>query len=326
MPTVDPDPGGQERRTGQESQAGQGNRARDQMWARESRFSRSAEVVAVDRLTVTGTVLIDARVTDDMPFDYLPGQFVAIEEDVPSVGRQHSPYCLYNPPGGGRDFQMLIRVFPQGPLAHYLASMKPGTPLHFRGPSGRSLLPREPDWDLVLLATGVGLSPCHSLIAHLLRGGDRRRIRLFWGLRLVEDVCLTAELDELAASYPNFSYAISLSQPEPDWTGLRGRLTETVPARLERLGDTVFYLAGNGAMAEEMEVALSGMGVDRTYIHQERFFNVRHTPDPATIEAILGRFVADDLDAPHLQQQAPLLFQIDRDVHGRSMNPSPPPA
>jgi hypothetical protein len=74
-------------------------------------------------------------------------------------------------------------------------------------------------------------------------------------------------------------------------------------------------------MAEEMEVALSDMGVDRLYIHQERFFNVRHTPDPATVQAILGRFVANDLDAPHLRQQAPLLFEIERDVHGRSMGP-----
>jgi len=307
MPTVDPDPDGQ------------GNRAREQMWERESRFSRRAEVVAVRRLTATGTVMVEARVTDDGPFDYLPGQFVAIEEDVPSEGRQHSPYCLFNPPTGGRDFQMLIRVFPEGPLAHYLAAMRPGTPLHFRGPSGRSLMPRQPGWDLVLLATGVGLSPCHSLVAELLRADDRRSIRLFWGLRLVEDICLTDVLDELAGAHPNFSYAISLSQPEPGWEGLRGRLTESVPPLLERLGDTVFYLTGNGAMAEEMEIGLSGMGVDRTYIHQERFFNVRHTPDAATVQAVLGRFVAGDLDPPHLQQQAPLLFAIDRDVHGRSM-------
>ncbi|MDQ6727136.1 MAG: FAD-binding oxidoreductase [Actinomycetota bacterium] len=305
MPTVDPDS------------------ANQQTWESESRFGRRAEVVAVHRLTVTGTVLIDARVTDDQPFDYLPGQFVAIEEDVPSAGRQHSPYCLFNPPDGGREFRMLVRVFPEGPLSHYLASMRPGTPLHFRGPSGRSLLPRQPDWALVLLATGVGLSPCHSLVAHLLRAGDRRRIRLFWGVRLVEDVCLTDELDALAAAHPNFRYHISLSQPEPGWTGLRGRLTESVPPLLDHLGDTVFYLAGNGAMAEEMELALSGMGVDRTYIHQERFFNVRHTPEPGTVDAILDRFVADDLDSPHLLQQAPLLFQIDRDVHGRSMGPPP---
>jgi len=291
--------------------------AGDRMWEQESRFSRRAEVVSVDRLTETGTVRIRARVTDDRAFDFKPGQFVAIQEDVPGAGLQHSPYCMFLPPSDDRAFEMLIRVFPEGPLSHYLASMRPGAPLHFRGPSGRSMLPKDPDSELVLMATGVGISPFHSLLLSLLRSGDRRRIRLYWGLRLEEDVCLTDELDELAGAHPNFTYAISLSQPGDDWPGLRGRLTASVPPLLETLGGKRFYLSGNGAMAEEMEIAFSDMGVDRAFIHQERFFNARHQADRATVDAIVSRFVSNDLFAPHAEQQAPLLFAIERDVHGR---------
>ena len=293
--------------------------AGDRMWEKESRFSRRAEVVAVDRLTVTGTVRIRARVTDDKPFEYRPGQFVAVQEDVRGIGLQHSPYCLFTAPGDDRRFELLIRVFPEGPLSHYLASLPPGTELHFRGPSGRSMLPKEPETELVLLATGVGISPYCSLLVHLLRTGDRRRIRLYWGLRLEEDICLTDDLDRLAAVLPDFRYAISLSQPPPGWSGLRGRLTESVPPLLDTLGGKRFYLSGNGAMAEEMEIALSDQGVDRTLIHQERFFNARHRAEQATIDAIDARFVADDLFSPHAEQQAPLLFAIDRDVHGRKV-------
>lgn len=291
---------------------------REQMWVKESRFGRRAEVVSVDRLTDTGTVRIKGRVTDDRPFDYKPGHFIAIQEDVPGVGLQHSPYCMFQPPDG-RNFEMLIRVFPEGPLSHYLASMKPATPLHFRGPSGRSMLPKDPDSELVMLATGVGISPFHAVIRHLLESGDKRRIRLYWGLRLVEDICLTDELDALAGAYPNFTYDITLSQPAPDWKGLRGRLTESVPPLLETLGGKRFYLSGNGAMAEEMEIALSGMGVDRLLIHQERFFNARHQADQATVDAILARFVARDLYSPYVESQAPLLFAIERDIHGRKI-------
>ena len=296
----------------------------DRMWEQESRFSRRAEVVSVHRLTETGTVHIRARVTDDRPLDYKPGQFLAIQQDVPGVGLQHSPYCMFMPAAADRSFEMLIRVFPEGPLSHYLASTEPGAPLFFRGPSGRSMLPKDDDHssELVLLATGVGISPFHALLLHLLHSGDRRRIRLFWGLRLVEDICLTDELDALAAAYPNFSYAITLSQPSDDWTGLRGRITESVPPLLETLGGKRFYLSGNGAMAEEMEIALSDMGVDRTFLHQERFFNARHRADQATIDAIVARFVASDLFSPRAEQQAPLLFAIERDVHGRKVGPA----
>jgi ferredoxin-NADP reductase len=293
--------------------------AGDRMWEQATRFNRRAELVHVDRLTITGTVRIRAKVTDDRPFDFKPGQFVAIEEDVPGVGLQHSPYCMFLPPTEERVFEMLIRVFPEGPLSHFLASMEPGTPLHFRGPSGRSMLPKEPDTELVMLATGVGISPYHSVITHLLEAGDRRRIRLYWGVRLAEDICLTDELDALAAAHPNFTYAISLSQPEPGWTGLKGRLTESVPPLLETLGGKRYYMSGNGAMCEEMELALSEMGVDRSLMHQERFFNARHQADKATIDAIADRFVAHDLFSPHVELQAPLLFAIERDVHGRKI-------
>lgn len=290
----------------------------DRMWEQESRFSRRAEVVAVDRLTATGTVRIRARVTDDRPLDFKPGQFLAIQQDVPGVGLQHSPYCMFVPASADRTFEMLVRVFPEGPLSHHLASMEPGAPLAFRGPSGRSMLPRDDESELVLLATGVGVSPFHTLLLDVLGSGDRRRIRLFWGLRLMEDICLTDELDALAAAHANFTYRISLSQPPDDWIGLRGRLTESVPPLLETLGGKRYYLSGNGAMAEEMETALSDVGVDRAFIHQERFFNARHHAEPATVDAIVARFVAHDLFSPHAELQAPLLFAIERDIHGRT--------
>ncbi len=295
----------------------------DRMWEQESRFSRRAEVLAVDRLTPTGTVRIRARVTDDRPLDYKPGQFLALQQDVPGVGLQHSPYCMFLPPAPDRSFEMLIRVFPEGPLSHYLASAPSGMALSFRGPSGRSMLPHDDaaGAELVMLATGVGISPFHALVLDLLGRGDRRPIRLYWGLRLVDDICLTDELDGLVAAHPNFSYAISLSQPSDDWNGLRGRLTESVPPLLETLGAKRYYLSGNGAMAEEMEIALSDMGVDRTLIHQERFFNARHHAEPAVVEAIVARFVAHDLFSPHLEQQAPLLFAVERDIHGRTYGP-----
>jgi NAD(P)H-flavin reductase len=295
----------------------------DRMWDRESRFNRRAVVVGVDRLTVTGTVRIRAKVADNGPFDFKPGQFVAIEDDVQGVGVQHSPYCLFTPANDNRRFELLLRVFPEGPLSHWLASLPPGSPLRFRGPSGRSMVPKEQGTELVLMATGVGISPFRCLLVHLLQTGDRRRIRLYWGLRLAEDICLTDDLDRLVDALPDFRYEISLSQPPPDWTGLRGRLTESVPPLLETLGGKRFYLSGNGAMCEEMEIALSDQGVDRTFIHQERFFNARHRADQATIDAMLARFVARDLFSPHAEQQAPLLFAIERDVHGRRVGGDP---
>jgi NAD(P)H-flavin reductase len=266
-------------------------------WSEVSRYDRRAEVLATEWLTGTGTVRISFRVIDDQPFDFAPGQWIALEDEVAGVGPRRSPYCIYSPPTADGHFELLIRVLPDGPLSGHLASLRPGYPINFRGPRGRAILPKPTDSELVMLATGVGIAPLYSLCRHLLSTGETRRMRLYWGLRLTADVCLLDELDELAAGMPNFSYHISLSEPPNDWPGLRGRVTESVPPLLERLRGLRFYLCGNGAMVEEMELALCSSGVDRTCIAEERFFNLKHHPDRATMEAIRARFVAEDLSS-----------------------------
>lgn len=311
--TPGPDGPGQD-----EAGAGTGP-APDPAWQRVSRYDRRAEIVAVEELTPTGTVRIVLRVVDSGPFSFSPGHFVALREDVPGHGVRRSPYCIFSPPGKGRRFELLVRVFPEGPLSQHLASLGRGAPIHFRGPSGRSMVPRgeQAETELVLLATGVGISPFYSLCHLILAEGYTGRLRLYWGLRLIEDICLSDELDGLVARHPNFTYEISLSRPPSRWPGLRGRLTESVPPLLDALGGKRFYLSGNGAMVEEMELALTGLGVDRASIHEERFFNVRHRPDPGVMEAILARFVAHDLFSPQSDLLAHgRLFPLERDRLG----------
>ncbi|HET9441760.1 MAG TPA: hypothetical protein VFO65_00480, partial [Acidimicrobiales bacterium] len=187
----------------------------------------------------------------------------------------------------------------------------PGEVVTVRGPMGHGIRPRDPDRELVLLATGVGVAPFHSYVRQLLADGDRRTVRLYWGLRRADDVCLLDELDDLAAGSVDFRYEISLSQPPPGWAGLRGRVTESVPPLITTLGDKEFLLCGNGAMIHEMTSALSDLGVARRFIHEEAYFNSRHVPDPAVLAAIRARFTARDLFSPFAHYEAALFVSPD---------------
>ena len=293
-------------------------------WSQKSRYERKAEVVSLTRLTSTGTVRIRFRAVDGGPFEHLPGQFVGVEYHLEDVGYARSPYCILSPPSDSAVFDLLVRVVASGPVSRYLGSLQPGEVLTFRGPTGRLMVPRDEDRDLVLFATGVGVGPFHSLVSYLVDAGFERRIALYWGLRLEDDLCLTEELDALARRAPNFTYHVTLSQPSPSWPGLRGRLTESVPPLLPALGGTRYYLCGNGAMTEDMATALSDLGAAEEFIHQEHYFNQKHVPDPATLAAIRARFVADDLFSPIAHQEGmPALFKLDRPVGARGGNPDP---
>ena len=296
----------------------------DDRWFDKSRYRRLARVLSVDPLTTTGTFRVSLEVTDGEPFRFDPGQFVGVEAEFAGRGFRRSPYCILSDPSEAPRFDLLVRAVSDGPLSLHLARLRPGDDVVFRGPTGRSMVPRHADRELVLMATGTGVAPLLSLARHLLATGYPHRVSLWWGLRLVEDICLLDQLDDLVATFPQFSYEITLTQPPPDWTGLRGRITETVPPKLTTLGGKRFYLVGNGAMIEEMTLALSDLGVDRTFIYQEAFFNARHKPDPRSLEETRSRFVAHDLFSPGVDEDYALL-RPERPLTGSRRVTAPPP-
>jgi ferredoxin-NADP reductase len=289
---------------------------------RSRHYDRRAELVERTEVTSTGTVRLTFRVVDGRPFVFVPGYFVSVESEVPGVGFRYSPYCLLSRPGQAPIFELIVRQVEGGQRSAYLGSLDVGDVLAFRGPGGHSMMPRATAADLVLLATGIGIAPLLCLAGELLDASFPLPIRLFWGLRLVEDVCLVDELEALAADYPNFSYRISLSQPPPAWSGLRGRLTESVPGLLGTLATSEFRLVGNGAMTEEMATALGDMGVGKEVIYREAYFNGKHRPDPATMAAIKARFVASDLLAPSALDAGDL-FRLERPLGQTKRKPPP---
>lgn len=263
-----------------------------------ARLPRLARLAESETLTPTGTVRLHFEVVDEQPFDFVPGQFVAVDMNHHDHGYRRSPYCLMDGSEEGRWFELLIRRVSEGPVSLFLADLAPGDVISFRGPNGHSMLPTEDDTELVLIATGVGLSPCYCLVRRLQIMGVQRRTRLFWGLRLQSDICLLAELDSLLGASPDFEYAVSLSNATGQWQGLRGRVTESVPPLLETLSDKHFYLVSNGEMVAEMSLVLQNLGVSRDRIYEESFFNHRHQPDPEVICHIEDRFVATDIERP----------------------------
>jgi NAD(P)H-flavin reductase len=297
---------------------------------RVDRYDRRAEVTDYEVLTPTGTVRIAFRVIDDEPFVFEPGFFIGIRTELPDVGVRRSPYCIVSVPNEERTFRLLVRLVPEGPVSYYLGDLQVGDRINFRGPSGRSmvpgrsLVPNEGFDQMVFLATGVGVGPLMALVRYLRADGFDMPMTLYWGLRLEQDICLLDELEELTRIAPNFRYHISLSQPPPGWTGLRGRVTESVPPQLSSLERTQYHLVGNGAMIAEMSRVLSDFGVSHKFIHEEVYFNVRYRPDPHSLAEIRKRFVISDPFSPYAHQQAGGLLSPENPISKRRRGATTP--
>jgi ferredoxin-NADP reductase/ferredoxin len=208
-------------------------------------------------------------------FRFQPGQYMIFQ--VPSAdGREviRRSWSISTPPSDARHFEVCVRAVAGGHGSNWIHRLRPGQVVKAEGPVGDFVL-RDTPRDLVMVATGTGIAPIKSMLLHLLDHGSRRRVRLFFGVRAVQDLFYTDLLRGLEAHYPAFAHEITMSSPDPSqWAGPRGRVTRLVDERLAPAdaARSEAYLCGGRAMIEDVAALLRGKGLADEHIHFENFY------------------------------------------------------
>jgi ferredoxin-NADP reductase len=153
-----------------------------------------------------------------------------------------------------------MKHIPDGHVSGFLATASAGAVLEASAPLGRFILDPT-DTDRIFVATGTGLAPIISFIETLSAQnaatpyttlfGVRHETDLFWNEKLPEDSLIT------------------LSQPSENWTGMRGRVTDYVPALLAARPTAAWYICGNPEMVTAVRKILLDAGIPPSAIHFE---------------------------------------------------------
>ncbi len=222
--------------------------------------------------------LVKLRVVDDPGLVFIPGQFVLVRMGRVDKVNDYSP-CNIPEPG---IIEMLIDITPAdfdppaGEGSRFIRDLQPGDKFEFAGPSGNFVYKLDGADELWFVATGSGISSLWSILRARLMAGEKRRVKLWWGLRHDADVIWEDELSELSARYPNFSFDYVLSDSTPDWGGKTGHVTEHVLKEAEGLGErkdkVAVYLCGNKGMVEGVSSGLFGLGILKERVYWEKYF------------------------------------------------------
>ncbi len=204
--------------------------------------------------------------------DFKAGQFVSFEVIHPTLHRPVTrPYSIVSPPSQPELITLLFNLVPGGPGSTYLFSLRLGDETHFKGPAGTFYVRDDPTRDLLFVATGTGIAPIRSMIEDRLERGFERRITLYWGLRSERDVYYQEELSALVKRHPHFSYVITLSRPQAQWTGPVGRVTALVEERLTSVKNLAVYLCGNSGMIRDVTTLINRKGL--CPIYREKYYD-----------------------------------------------------
>ncbi|MBT5824026.1 hypothetical protein HOH67_02750 [Candidatus Peregrinibacteria bacterium] len=205
------------------------------------------------------------------PVDFTPGQFFILKvEDgkEPPVNRSYSIESAPRSDG----FALCVKLIEGGRGSEYFRSMEVGATPEFMAPFGHFVLKEDDDKDIVMVATGTGLAPFMSMLRVLFERGFKRNIKLLFGVRHEEDLFYMDQLNAWAAEHENFELIVTLSRPEAEWAGEKGRVTEHFDAM--SIESSQVYICGGGQMVKDIREMALNKGLEKSSIYFEQFTSI----------------------------------------------------
>ena len=215
------------------------------------------------------------KMPEGQKFLFKAGQFVLF--DVPLVGNpsdiQPRAYSIASPPKEDSELTFILRYKENGRASRWMDEvLKVGDTVRIQGPLGRFTLDTGTKKDYLFIGTGSGVAPFRSHLKWALEEAkDTRPMHLFFGVRHEKDLFWVEELESLAKRFPNFKVYISVSQPEPTWKGLKGRVTDIIPTVIKDFSTVNAYICGNPAMVKDVKEWFMKNGVLKEDLHQEGY-------------------------------------------------------
>ncbi len=230
-----------------------------------------AEVEEIESLTPEIKRLV-LKLVDPPEMAFRAGQYAELY--VPG-SEEHRAYSMANTPYSDERAEFIIRVFPDGKFSSLLESdLKVGDNLQMKVPYGVFMLREDSDSDVIFIGGGTGMAPLLSILRYMARKGIERNVTFYFGARTRKDLFYVDEIRELGERLPGkFRFVLALSEPEPDdeWDGETGLITDVVERLEEDLTGTEAYLAGPPPMIDTALPVLEGKGVEANKIYYDKF-------------------------------------------------------
>jgi NAD(P)H-flavin reductase len=238
-----------------------------------------------------GNRWLKLQILEGPPLDHEPGTVVGLSMQHDGGTLRHA-YTVSRADPAKSTLEFLYRVIPDGRMTPHLAVLAPGAEMRLAGRGGHPItgeVDTAPE-GIVLVSTGTGIGPLYGFSQMVLAQGLKLPLKLFAGFREAQDTCLQAELQQLADTHPNFEWHFSLSRPDAAWKGLRGHVTESMPALLGPVQNLHFHLVGNGNMVVELYKVLMLVGLKDARVTSEIYFNYAEDLDGSRLRHLASKF------------------------------------
>jgi len=230
---------------------------------------------------------------------YLPGQYVVIEADIPGHEQSISrPYSLSDFPIPLDAYKITVKKemppkgepsVPAGIMSTFLVdTLQEGDQLRVNVPTGNFCLDPQGENPIVMLASGVGITPFLSMLNASIHLQNHREMWLFYGTYDQQSQIMAPYFSDIQRQHPNVHIHICYSSRDDRFKQelLQNNSSDGVTYHLDRVNIRLVkkylqsthyecFICGSETMMTQMRENLENWGVPTAQIHTEKFhFNI----------------------------------------------------
>jgi ferredoxin-NADP reductase/Fe-S-cluster-containing hydrogenase component 2 len=216
----------------------------------------------------------------EIPFDYLPGQFLTLHIDPGGIPTRRS-YTIASSPTWRDRIEITVKREPQGLVSRWLHDeLKVGGEVEIEAPNGTFFFDGREAQSIALIGAGIGITPMMSVARYLTDTHWPGKIALILGFRAPRDFVFQEELEQLRARHPNLGLTVTMSNPgEEAWSGRRGHInTELLASAVHDIPISRAHICGPPAMMDASKTALVKLGMPENQVRTEAFGTVTRDP------------------------------------------------
>jgi len=208
----------------------------------------------------------------DTGFRFLPGQWVDLSIELD--GTPHTAgYSITTSPIHQGEIELAIKSSARHPVARWVHEVaRIGDQVKVTQGQGPFVYLPEMSDNVVLIGGGVGITPLLSIFRHVRDARLPTQAHLVYSVSDSREILFREELEAAVRAHDNLHLSITVTQPDPRWHGLTGRIDPVKLHALDVPDDTLYYLCGPKGMVEDMSTLLHDLGVPMNRIIFEKWW------------------------------------------------------
>jgi predicted ferric reductase len=202
---------------------------------------------------------------------FLAGQFGWLTlRDSPFTLQQH-PYSFSSSAEAAPE-RVAFTVKVEGDFSASVRDVEVGRRAYIEGPYGCFVTDADPARGCVMIAGGVGITPCMSMLRSFADRGERRDVHLIYANVRLAEVIFLEELERLSRQL-RLTVTHVLEEPPDDWDGEEGLIDRDLLERHTPTNRAEYdtFICGPEPMMNIAEAAMRDLGVPQRSVLSERF-------------------------------------------------------